>query len=169
MSQIAKATVKALAAQKHRSMQETRAKLELALQRLTTGQPKVLLQGTKITAASVAKEAQVDRATLYRFHEPILTEIRKITDSSPRAKLKESRSDLALTNAKLKEYRQLVENAQAEVSALARINYGLDARCTELQELIRVRDERIAHLQKQLNVHDSRSRTMKVRRISEPL
>src|SRR5450830_1068812 len=106
MSQMAKATLNALAAQKSKLMKETRAKLEAALQRLANGNSKVVPPGTKITVAAVAKEADVDRATLYRFHEPILTEIRKINDTAPKAQLKESRSDLAQTNAKLKEYRQ---------------------------------------------------------------
>lgn len=84
--------------------------------------------GTRISAASVTKEADVDRVTLYRFHEPILVEIRKINDTLPKAQLKESRSELAQASFKLKEYRQLVEEAQEEVAALARINYRLDGR-----------------------------------------
>ncbi len=61
----------------------------------------------------------MDRATLYRFHEPVLVEICKINGSAPKAKLKESRSELAKTDAKLKGYRRLVEEAQEEVAALA--------------------------------------------------
>lgn len=110
-----------------------------------------------ITASSVAEEAGVDRATLYRFHEPVLTEIRKINDTAPKAKLKESHSELAQTSTKMKEYRRLVEEAQEEVAALARINYRLDARISELGGLIRVRDERIAEFQKQLNERNSKS------------
>lgn len=151
MNRISKPTQQALAAQKQRSVKETRQKLELALRRLANGNPRVVKKGTKISAAAVAEEAGVDRVTLYRFHEPVLTEIRKINDTEPKAKLKESRSELAQTNARLKEYRQLVEEAQEEVAALARINYRLDARIAELEGLIRVRDERIADLQKQVN------------------
>ena len=99
----------------------------------------------------MAAEAGVDRVTLYRFHEPVLTEIRKINDTAPKAQLMESRSELAQTNAKIKEYRRLVEEAQEEVAALARINYRLDARISELEGLIRVRDERLDDFQKQMN------------------
>jgi hypothetical protein len=151
MSAIPEATQKALVAQKQKLVKETRHKLQLALRRLVNGNPKVVKRGTKITASSVAEEAGVDGVTLYRFHEPVLTEIRKINDTAPKAQLKENRYELALTKVKLKEYRQLVEEAQEEVAALARINYRMDARISELEELIRVRDERIADLQKQLN------------------
>ena len=154
------ATQEALAAQKRQSVKETRQKLELAVRRLVNGNPRVVKKGTKVTAASVAKEASVDRVTLYRFHEPVLVEIRKINDTAPKALLKESRSELAQSAAKQKEYRRLVEEAQEEVAALARINYRLDARIAELEELIRVRDGVIAGLQKQLNERDPKSTTV---------
>lgn len=152
---ISKATQEALAAQKRRSVKDTREKLELALRRIANGNPRIVQKGTKISPASVAKEAEVDRVTLYRFHEPVLTEIRKINDKEPKALLQESKSELALSAAKLKEYRRLVEEAQDEVDALARINYRLDARIAELEESIRVRDEVIVGLKKELNRADS--------------
>jgi len=163
MSVIAEATQKALAAQKRQSVKNTRLKLELALHRLAHGTPHVVKKGTKISASSVAKEAGVDRATLYRFHEPVLSAIRSINDSAPKALLKESRSELAQTNTKMKEYRRLVEDAQEEVTALARINYRLEARISELEELIRVRDERITDLQKQLNERKMKSNVARIR------
>lgn len=154
---IPEVTHKALMAQKHQSVKETREKLELALRRLANGNPRIVEKGVKITATSVAKEAGIDRATLYRFHEPILVEIRKINDSAPKALLKESRSELAQSTARQKEYRRLVEEAQDEVVLLARINYRLDARISELEELIRVRDGVIIGLKKELNERDKRS------------
>jgi len=154
--------LEALAAQKRASVKETREKLELALRRLANGNPRVVNKGTKISAASVAMEAGVERSTLYRFHAPVLDEIHKINDTAPKALLKESRSELAQSEAKLKEYRHLVEEAQEEVAALARINYRLDARITELEELIRVRDGVIVGLQKQLNERDSKPNTVPI-------
>lgn len=154
------ATRKALAAQKRQSVKETRRKLEDALRRLVNGNPQVVKNDTRITAASVAKEAGVDRVTLYRFHEPILVDIRKINDTLPKAQLKESRSELTQASARLKEYRQLVEEAQEEVAALARINYRLDGRIAELEELIRMRDEVIAGLQRQVNERESKSKVV---------
>ncbi len=155
---IPEATQEALAAQKRHSVKDTREKLELAVRRLVNGNPRIVKKGTRITAASVAKEAGVDRVTLYRFHEPVLVEIRKINDTAPKALLKESRSELAQSAAKQKEYRRLVEEAQEEVAALARINYRLDARIAELEDLIRVRDGVIAGLQKELNERGSKSK-----------
>jgi len=155
-----KKSLEALAAHGRDSIKATRQKLELAVRRLVNGNPRQVPKGTKLTAASVCKEAGVDRATLYRFHEPVLTEIRRINDSTPKAQLKESRSEQAKTNAKLREYRQLVEEAQEEVAALARINYRLDARIAELEELLRIRDEVIAQLQSQLNKNVTRNLPM---------
>jgi uncharacterized coiled-coil protein SlyX len=163
---IPEATQKALVAQKRQSVKGTRQKLEYALSRLVKGNPRVVKKGTKISAASVAKEAGVDRVTLYRFHEPILVEIRKINDTAPKTQLKESRSELTQATAKLKEYRQLVEEAQEEVAALARINYRLDDRISELEGLIRLRDEVIAGLQKQLNERNSKPKTVPLNRKS---
>ncbi len=157
---ISEATQKALVAQKRQSVKETRRKLEDALQRLVNGNPQVVKNGTRISASSVTKEADVDRVTLYRFHEPILVDIRKINDTLPKAQLKESRSELAQASFKLKEYRQLVEEAQEEVAALARINYRLDGRIGELEELIRMRDEVIAGLQRQLNERESKPKIL---------
>jgi uncharacterized coiled-coil protein SlyX len=157
---LSEAAQEALAQQKRKSVKDTRQKLELALRRLTNGNPRVVSKGTKISAASVAKEAGVDRVTLYRFHEPILVEIRRINDTTPKALLTESRSELAQNATKLREYRKLTEEAQEEVVALARINYRLDARITELEALIRSRDEAITGLQKQLNERESSPKTI---------
>ena len=154
---ISESAHEALMLQKRQSVKETRQRLELALRRLANGNPRVVKKGTKISAASVAKEASIDRVTLYRFHEPVLTEIRKINDTTPKAMLKESRSELIQSADKLKEYRRLVEEAQEDVAALARANYRLDVRISELEELIRVRDERIADLQQQQNGRNSKS------------
>ena len=153
---ISEATQKALEAHKRKSLAKTRKELELALSRLTKDNPHVVAKGTKITAASVAKEAGIDRVTLYRYHEPVLVEIRKINESTPKAKLKETRSELAEASSKLKEYRKMVEDAQAEVVALARINYRLDARVAELEELIKLRDKVIEGLQRQVNTPPSK-------------
>lgn len=143
-------SLEALTQHSQNSLKATRRKLEAALSRLVHGNPRRVKKGSKITAAAVAAEAEVDRATLYRFHEPILAQIRKINHTAPRTQLKAQRSELAEAEAKLKEYRKLVEEAQAEVAALARINYRLDLRIHELETQLQVRDARIANYQKQM-------------------
>lgn len=140
-----------LAAHAQRSLRETRQKLELAVRRLAHGNPRVVPKGTKLSASSVAKEAGVDRATLYRFHEPILSEIRRLNNSAPKAKLRSSRTKNREAEMRLKEYRSLVEQAQSEVAALARINYRLQARIDELESDLRMRDDRIGALQREVN------------------
>lgn len=165
MNELPEAAQKALAAQKRQSVKDTRNKLELAVRRLANGNPRSVKKGTKISATSVAKEAGVDRVTLYRFHEPVLVEIRKINDTAPKALLKESRSDLGESVAKLKEYRKLVEEAQAEVAALARINYRLDTRIAELEGLIGIRDKLIADLQKQMNSGNQKPKLSPIRKL----
>ncbi len=162
MKTISETAQEALAHKKQQSVKNTRQKLELALRRLVNNNPRVVKKNTKISAASVAKEARVNRVTLYRFHEPVLVEIRKINDTTPMSLLKESRSQLAKATPKLREYRKLVEEAQEEVIALARINYRLDAKVSELEELIKGRDELINGLHKQLNERKSKPKTMRV-------
>jgi len=144
-------SMKALATHGRESVKDTRQRLGLAVRRIVNGNPRVVEKGTKLSVSSVAKEAGVDRTTLYRFHEPILTEIRQLNDTTPKALLEENRSELSKTNARLGEYRKLVEEAQEKVAALARANYRLDARNTELEELLRLRDQCIADYQRQLN------------------
>lgn len=130
----------ALRAHKTASQQKTRHELELALARLRNGKPKLVKQGIPITAASVADEAGIDRSTLYRFHEPILVEIRKLTDATPKKKLQAKLGELAEAQAKVREYREMAEKAQAEITDWARQNYALTHRVQELEQLIYIRD-----------------------------
>ena len=125
---------------------KTREELELALARLRNGNPRKVPKGVRITAVSVAQEAGVDRTTLYRFHEPVLTQIRKIADKEPRQRLQAKRTELGVALARAKEYRELLEKAQEEIKEWARQNYALSHRVQELEEQVRIRDETIAQL-----------------------
>lgn len=156
MNDVAARAGQGLAAHTRQSLRETRRKLDLALGRLVKGNPRVVKKGVRLSASSVAQEAGVDRATIYRYHEPILTEIRRINDSGTKAKLEASRVHSNEATARLKEYRNLAEQAQEEVAALARINYRLQARIDDLEDCLRVRDQRIAEMQKQLNTQPRR-------------
>lgn len=155
----------ALRAHKEASLRKTRQDLELALARLRNGNPRRVKQGTPITAASVAEEAGVDRSTLYRYHEPILTEIRKLNDATPKKQLQAKRGELAETLAKAREYREALKEALAEMTAWARQNYALSHRVQELEELIRQRDTIIMELQEQLR--ESR-RAVPLRSVPKP-
>jgi len=140
----------ALRGHKEASVRQTREALEMALARLRNGNPKRVKRGTAITAASVAEEADVDRSTLYRYHEPILTEIRKLNDATPKKKLETKRGELAEATAKIREYRGMVEELQAELVSWARQNYALSHRAQELEDLLRQRDQLIEGLQVRL-------------------
>lgn len=142
--------VKALRGHKEASVRQTREALELALARLRNGNPKRVKRGTLITAASVAEEADVDRSTLYRYHEPVLVEIRRLNDASPKKKLETKRGELAKATAKIREYREMVEELQAELVSWARQNYALSHRAQELEDLLRQRDQLIEGLQVRL-------------------
>lgn len=131
---------------------KTRQELELALARLRNGNPRKVPKGAAITAMSVATEAGVDRTTLYRFHEPVLTQIRKMADKEPRQQLEAKRTELSVTRSKAKEYRGMLEAAQEEMKAWARQNYALSHRIEELEGQLRVRDETIVNLRQQVNV-----------------
>lgn len=145
----------ALEAKQQDSITSSRQRLQLALRRIVNGNPRVVAKGAKPSASAVAKEAGLDRVTLYRFHAPILDKIRKLNDSTSRAQLRKRQSDLAQAAAKLAEYRKLVEQAQSEVTLLARENYRLQARVTEVESMLSIRDKTIAALQKQANARST--------------
>lgn len=122
----------ALRTHKAESAKATRQELELAIRRIINGNPKRVKKGTALSPASVAHEAGVDRTTLYRYHEPVLTEIRRITDATPQKKLREKHTELADAIARTKEYRELLEAEQANLIKIARENYALLERVREL-------------------------------------
>jgi len=141
---------KALRAHKEASLRQTRQDLELALKRLENNNPSRVKPGTPITASSVAEEAGIDRSTLYRYHDPILTEIRKLNNVTPKKQLQAKRGELAETLARMREYREALKESRAEMTVWARQNYALTHRVQELEELIRQRDTVIKELHGQL-------------------
>lgn len=141
----------ALRAHKDASQKQTRKALELALSRLRNGNPKRVKRGTAITASAVAEEAGIDRSTLYRFHEPILSDIRKLNETTQKKQLEGKQTELSTAIDKLRECRSLLEGKQAEINAWARQNYALSHRLQELEGMLTERDNTIADLQVRLN------------------
>lgn len=135
-----------LRAHKAESAKATRQELELAIRRIINGNPKKVKKGTVLSPASVAQEAGIDRTTLYRYHEPVLTEIRRLTDATPQKKLREKHTELADAVARAKEYRLLLEEEQTNLANIGRENYALRARVKELEALLRDREAQIAEL-----------------------
>lgn len=146
MARVVKASIDALTEHSERSQKTTRNALELAFARLRHGNPKIVAKGTAITPTSVAKEAGIRRETLYRFHEPVLTQIRTHSNLLPRDLLRQSRAEVAKQKASSKELRQLADDAQKAEEALARINHRLTARIQDLEKLLHLRDQTIADL-----------------------
>lgn len=146
----------ALAKNSARSHKETRQALELAFARLRNGNPRLVPKGTSVTPTAVAKEAGIRRETLYRFHEPVLAQIRTHTNRQPRQQLREQRSELRNAQAASKELRELVEEAQRNEEALARINHRLAARVSELERVIELRDKTIDDLRRALSASSDR-------------
>ncbi len=136
----------ALRAHKADSQKATRLELELAVRRIVNGNPQRVKKGTSLSPLAVAAEADVNRTTLYRYHEPVLTEIRRINDSTPQKKLREKQSELAEIEAKAKEYRLMLEDEQANLAKMARQNYILSMRIKELEGIVQNRDTLIAEL-----------------------
>lgn len=137
----------ALRAHKAESVKKTRQELELAVRRIVNGNPRRVKKGTSLSPSSVAMEASVERSTLYRYHEPVLTEVRRINNATPQKKLHEKLSELAETKAKSKEYRAMLEEEQANLTQMARQNYALNLRLKELEGMLRDRDVLIAEMQ----------------------
>lgn len=140
----------ALRAHKEASQRQTRQELELALARLRNGNPRRVKRGTAISATTVATEAGIDRSTLYRFHEPILTAIRKFNETTPKQQLEAKQGELGEARAKAREYREALQAAREEMTAWARQNYALTHRVQELEAILRQRDKLIADLQARL-------------------
>jgi hypothetical protein len=126
----------------------TRKVLWEALARLRSGTAIVVPIGTKISATSVAEEAGVDRATLYRSHSVVLDEIRQtsapISNKQPATKTKQP------TDKRLAEYKLLAEEAQAQVTLLARHQYELGAQIDELTRLLKAKESIIRELNERL-------------------
>ncbi|EIU5250134.1 TPA: hypothetical protein NH808_000100 [Pseudomonas aeruginosa] len=140
----------ALRAHKEALQRQTRQELELALARLRNGNPRRVKRGTLVSAAAVAAEAGIDRSTLYRFHEPILTAIRKFNETTSKQRLEAKQGELGEARAKAREYREALEAARDEITAWARQNYALTHRVQELEAILRQRDKLIADLQARL-------------------
>jgi hypothetical protein len=140
----------ALEAHAQRSQEATREALELAFARVRLGNTKMVPKGTRVSATSVAKEAGVDRVTLYRFHQPVLLEIRKFLGKTPNQKLQASREALSKADDGMRELRRLAEDAQEAEGKLARINHRLAAQVAALEEQLAIRDKKIEDLQRRL-------------------
>jgi len=128
------------------SLRQTRRDLEQALARLRNGNPQRAKPGTSINASSVAEEAGIERSTLYRYHEPILTEIRRLNNATPVKQLQAKRGELAKALSRAREYRQALENSRTEMTEWAQQNYALSHRVQELEESLRQRDLMISDL-----------------------
>jgi hypothetical protein len=152
MRKISDAAKEALTTQQERSILETRTKLEQALQRLVAGAPLIVKSGLKINAVNLSKEAQVDRATLYRFHQPVLSQLRQ---HSTRMTVSANATSSISEAAGQQEYRRLAEEAQQQVEALARINYRLAAKIEDLEQLLAAKDETISELRRMLSKNGS--------------
>lgn len=144
------AGAKGLRDHKNESLRKTRRELELALSRLRHGNPRKVKKGTPATASSVAEEAGIDRSTLYRYHEPVLREIQKLNDATPRQQLMEKRGELADMLTKHKQCRDALEIAQAELTQWARENYALAHRIRALEDKVRKHEQTIKDLRSQL-------------------
>ena len=139
--------VEALRSHKAESLKKTRQELELAVRRIVNGNPQRVKKGTPLSPSSVAKEANVERSTLYRYHEPVLTDVRRINEATPQQKLREKHTELADAKAKSKEYREMLEEEQANLAQMARQNYALNMRIKELEGIVRDRDLLIDEIQ----------------------
>jgi predicted transcriptional regulator len=145
----------AFRAHKLRMMEKTHGELQSAISRIVNGRPRRVPKGSKLTVNNVAKEAGVDRSTIYKFHSAILSDIQSRNSTTPKAVLKEKRSELAQATERVKGYRQMTQEAQADKEKLLQVNYRLNQRTKDLEKLLEQRDKVIKELQKKLNARDS--------------
>ncbi len=148
---VAKGNSEALKAYKSESQAGTRLELEKALARLRNGHTKNVPQNSKINASTLAKEAGVERSTIYRYHSAILNEVHRITNSAATTRLQEKHSELIQAEVKAKEYRQLLEKYQADKEILKQENYRLQHRIDELEIILKQRNEIMDEFHKKVN------------------
>ncbi|WP_370678462.1 TetR family transcriptional regulator [Comamonas sp. GB3 AK4-5] len=141
----------ALKAHKEVSQRQTRQELELAFARLRNGNPRRVKRDTAINATAVATEAGIDRSTLYRFHEPILTAIRKFNEATSKQKLEAKQGELGEARTKAREYREALELARNEMAAWARQNYELAHHVQDLKATVKNQHKIISELQARLD------------------
>jgi len=134
------------------SHQKTRDELNLALARLRNNNPKTVKRGTKITVASVAKEAGVDPSTIYRFHESVRVEIRKARNAATKKQQPADQDELRKAEQRAKEYRLAAEELQSQLHTLAQQNYMLSQQLQEQKDFVTLRDKTIANLQERLKL-----------------
>lgn len=150
MAKVSKNSLAALTSSSERTHKATREALELAFARLRHGNPKVVSKGCAITPTAVAREAGVRRETLYRFHEPVLTQIRTHGRKQPMDRLRQSQVELGQEKASSQALRVLVEQAQQAEEALARINHRLTAQLAEMEQKLLLREQTIRELRDQI-------------------
>lgn len=135
---------------RERLHEQARKNIWEALDRLSSGNPTKVKPGTRITAKSVAAEAGVDRATLYRSHSVVLDHIRQIPTHHSGKVSKPLPTNRHSEEKRLSEYRSLAEEAQRQVTMLARHQYKLDALIEELSKALALKDLIIRDLNERL-------------------
>lgn len=106
---------------KERKSSEAREKdLRLALLRIKHGRSHS--GATRISIASVAKEAGVSSSLIHNHYPEIATEIRIYQGRDDRAQRDAKHSELKLERDKARELRAQIENLKADVARLASIN-----------------------------------------------
>lgn len=136
------------------SEKDTRKKLESALARLRKGNPRNVPEGTPINAKSVCKEAGINRTTLYRYHQPIVDQIKGINNRTHKQQLNDKHSELKNLREKLAEYTEMLNEAQEEIKKWGNNNYKLSSRVDELEALVVTKDSDIRKLQSLLSSKD---------------
>lgn len=134
------------------SHQKTRDELNLALARLRNNNPRIVKCGTKISVASVAKEAGVDPSTIYRFHESVRVEIRKASNAAAKKQPKTDQDEWKKAEQKTKKYRLAAEELESQLHALAQQNYMLSQQLQEQKDFVALRDKTISNLQERLKL-----------------
>jgi ACT domain-containing protein len=133
-------------------MQKTYRGLQHAVLRIVNGGPKRVAKDSKLTISNVAKEAGVDRSTIYKYHPAILNEIHSRKNATPMVRLKDKNTELGRALDQVRQYRKTAEEARADIERFAQVNYRLNHRIKELEALLAQRDKVIKGLQTKLDV-----------------
>lgn len=99
--------------------------LELAIRRLQQGIPKVVLPGTRLSIAAVAREAGVSNATIHNRYPEVAEKIRNLIQCSPTGQTAPQKVDSKMDTIKLTQARKQIERLKSDLARSQSINLRL--------------------------------------------
>lgn len=116
------------------SLLSTKKKLREAIQRIREYRTRIVRPGTKLSVDSVAKEAEVARSSIYRYHPDMIAEIRGEKKSGAIPTTAKDRKASAELEEKLRKANQRIRDLEDQLMKVLRENHFLQRALREERE-----------------------------------